>query len=218
MSTTQDSSRSSPVLQLLASGLQLWIRQQCQAVDALELQLHGSALQLLRGRLEGVSLVAQGVVYQQLVFERVELTSGLIRVQMGGLLKGQGLQLQEPFRISGTVGFSAEGLERVLTSPPWQWLGDLLAEQLLGRSPLTGLRIAEDRLVLVVAQAEAQATAGPPLLELQARPEAVNGSVEIRAIEGEAVARLPMDPSIRIDEARLRNGSFELEGEARVLP
>lgn len=87
-----------------------------------------------------------------------------------------------------------------------------------GALPLTGLRIAEDRLVLVVAQAEAQATAGPPLLELQARPEAVNGSVEIRAIEGEAVARLPMDPSIRIDEARLRNGSFELEGEARVLP
>ncbi|MGB7564623.1 MAG: DUF2993 domain-containing protein, partial [Prochlorococcaceae cyanobacterium] len=199
MSTTQESSSSSPVLQLLASGLQLWIRQQCQAVDALELRLHGSALQLLRGRLEGVSLVAQGVVYQQLMFERVELTSSLIRVQMGGLLKGQGLQLQEPFRISGTVGFSAEGLERVLTSPPWQWLGDLLAEQLLGRSPLRSLHIAEDRLVLVVAQAEIPAVAGPPLLELQARPEAVNGSVEIRAIEGEAVARLPMDPSIRID-------------------
>lgn len=218
MSMTPDSSRSSPVLQLLASGLQLWIRQQCQAVDALDLQLHGSALQLLRGRLEGVSLVAQGVVYQQLVFERVELTSSLIRVQMGGLLKGQGLQLQEPFRISGTVGFSAEGLERALTSPPWGWLGDLLAEQLLGHSPLRSLRIAQDRLVLVVAQPEVPEAAGPKLLELQARPQAVNGSVEIRAIEGEAVARLPMDPSIRIDEARLRNGSFELEGEARVLP
>ncbi len=218
MSTTQDSSRSSPVLQLLASGLQIWIRQQCQAVDALDLQLHGSALQLLRGRLEGVSLVAQGVVYQQLEFERVELTSSLIRVQMGGLLQGQGLQLQEPFQISGTVCFSAEGLERALTSPPWGWLGDLLAQQLLGRAPLRNLRIDDDRLVLVVAQAELQAAADPQLLELQARPEAVNGSVEIRAIEGETVARLPMDPSIRIDEARLRNGSFELEGEARVLP
>ena len=31
-----------PVLQLLASGLQFWIRQQCESVEQLELQLHGS--------------------------------------------------------------------------------------------------------------------------------------------------------------------------------
>ena len=42
-----------PVLKLLASGLQFWIRQQCESVDQLELQLHGSTLALLRGRLEG---------------------------------------------------------------------------------------------------------------------------------------------------------------------
>ncbi|MCP9848411.1 DUF2993 domain-containing protein [Cyanobium sp. Morenito 9A2] len=206
------------MLQLLASGLQLWIRQQCQAVDGLELQLHGSAFQLLRGRLEGVSLVAQGVVYQQLVFERVELTSTPIRVQMGGLLKGQGLQLHEPFQIRGVVAFSGEGLNRSLTSPPWGWLGDLLAEQLLGRSPLGSLRIADDVFVLMVARSDAREASGQEPLELQARPEAVNGSVEIRAIEGSAVARLPMDPSIRIDEARLSKGNLELEGEARVLP
>ena len=47
------------MLNLLASGLQLWVRQQCDAVESLELQLHGSALGLLRGRLEGVSLVAR---------------------------------------------------------------------------------------------------------------------------------------------------------------
>ncbi|MCP9915883.1 DUF2993 domain-containing protein [Cyanobium sp. ATX 6F1] len=213
MSTGHDNSRPSPALQLLASGLQLWIRQQCQAVDALELQLHGSALQLLRGRLEGVSVVAQGVVYQQLMFERVELTSTAIRVQMGGLLKGQGLQLEESFQIRGAVAFSGEGLNRSLTSPPWGWLGDLLAEQLLGRSPLGSLRIADEVLVLAVVAGE-----GSPPSEICAMTQAVKGSVEIRAIEGSAVARLPMDPSIRIDEARLSKGNLELEGEARVLP
>lgn len=213
MSTTQDSFRSSPVLQLLASGLQLWIRQQCSAVDSLDLQLHGSVLQVLRGRLEGVSLEARGVVYQELQLERVRLTSTPIAVQMGGLLKGQGLGLEHPFQVSGTVAFSGEGLNQALTAPPWGWLGDLLAEQLLGCSPLRSLRIADDRLVLAVAP-----SGGPQPWELQTRPQAVNGSVEIRAIEGEAVARLPMDPSIRIDGARLDNGSLELEGEARVLP
>ena len=55
-----------PVLQLLASGLQFWIRQQCESVEQLELQLHGSTLALLRGRLEGVSLVARKAVFSAL--------------------------------------------------------------------------------------------------------------------------------------------------------
>ena len=101
-----------PVLQLLASALQLWIRQQCQEVESLELKLHGSTIQLLRGRLEGVTLTAQRVVYRELSLERVQLTSAPIQVRMGGLLKGQGLQLEHPFAINGSVAFSGGG---------WSW-------------------------------------------------------------------------------------------------
>lgn len=72
---------SGPVLQLLASGLQFWIRQQCEAVESLELQLHGSAMALLRGRLEGVSLVARRVVFRELEIEMAELRSGPIAFQ-----------------------------------------------------------------------------------------------------------------------------------------
>ncbi|MEX0588989.1 MAG: DUF2993 domain-containing protein, partial [Cyanobium sp.] len=50
-----------PLMQLLASGLQLWIRQQCQTIGSLDIQLEGSALQLLRGRLAGVQLMARRV-------------------------------------------------------------------------------------------------------------------------------------------------------------
>ena len=44
---------SGPVLQLLASGLQRWIRSQCDSVEDLNLSLQGSAFALLKGRLKG---------------------------------------------------------------------------------------------------------------------------------------------------------------------
>jgi len=83
MADDNDGKRSGPVLQLLASGLQFWIRQQCQAVDSLEIQLHGSAFGLLRGRLEGVSLVARRVIFSDLEIELVDLRSDAIQVQIG---------------------------------------------------------------------------------------------------------------------------------------
>ena len=86
-------------MKLLASGLQLWIRQQCQSVESLDLELQGSAVGLLRGRIDGVQLLARRSVYQHLPIEQVELLSEPISVQVGNLLKGQPLSLDQPFAV-----------------------------------------------------------------------------------------------------------------------
>ena len=122
---------SGPVLALLARGLELWLRQQCEAIEAVEIHLEGSALKLLRGRLEGVRLSARGVIYQAMEIERVELRSNGIRVRMGPLLRHQRLELENPFQIEGQVALSGEGLDRSLRSPRWQDLGRDLARGLL---------------------------------------------------------------------------------------
>ena len=198
---------NSPVLNLLASGLQAWIRQQCEAVESLELQLHGSALGLLRGRLEGVSLVARRVIYSSLEIEMVELRSSAIQVQLGNLLKGQALQLHQAFQIEGYVAITAAGLCRSLCMPQWRGLGDQLAETLLGLTPLQEVRIERDRLIL-----QAQGMSCDTL------PEAVDGHLELRRAEGEQRVALPGDPNIQISEANLEGRLLQLHGTARVWP
>lgn len=207
MADASDSKRSSPVLQLLASGLQLWIRQQCQAVDSLEIQLHGSALGLLRGRLDGVSLVARRVVFSELELERVELRSSAIAVQMGGLLRGKALQLEHPFQVEGSVALTAAGLSRSLSTPHWRGLGDHLADGLLGLTPLQELRIERDRLLL-----RAQG------MSCETIPEAVDGRLELVRLENGQRLPLPADPNIRIETAHLEGGVLNLLGNARVSP
>jgi len=207
MADDSDSKRSSPVLQLLASGLQLWIRQQCQAVDSLEIQLHGSALGLLRGRLDGVSLVARRVVFSQLEIERVELRSSAIAVQMGGLLRGKALQLEHPFQVEGSVALTAVGLSRSLSTAHWRGLGDHLADGLLGLTPLQDLRIERDRLLLL-AQGMCCETI----------PEAVDGRLELMQPDSGQRLALPADPNIRIETAHLEGGVLNLLGTARVSP
>jgi hypothetical protein len=199
--------RSSPVLQLLASGLQFWIRQQCDAVDSLELQLHGSSLGLLRGRLDGVSLVARGVVFSSLEIDRVELRSDAIEVQVGNLLRGKAVQLDHPFHIEGAVAFSAGGLGRSLCTPQWRPLGDQLVDGLLGLTPLQSVRIERDLLVL---QAQDQSC--------ETVPSAVEGGLKLCAVQGHPCVALPADPNIEIREANLEGGVLQLHGRARVSP
>jgi len=202
-----------PLLGLISKGLELWLRQQCTSIERLEIQLEGSAAQLMRGRLQGVRLRAHRVVYQHLRFEQVELGSGAIQVRMGPLLRGQSLQLEQPFQVQGMVAFSGPDLGTSLASSAWRSLGDDLVEELLGLSPLAGLRIEAERLVLI-----AHGSGSEMPLEVPTSVQAVEGSIEIQTLDGGAIARLPMDPSIRIEQAQIGSGLLQLLGEARVFP
>ena len=204
---------SGPVLQLLASGLQFWIKQQCDAVAQLELQLHGSALQLLRGRLEGVTLVASGVEFAGLPMERVELRSGPIQLKTGLLLKGQGLTLDHSFAVRGQVLFSGVGLDRGLGDRRWRPLADGLAQDLLDAPSLGELAISDGALVLASGDPGDQ-----PKRQLATRPKAVDGALELHSLDGQRRTRLPADPNIRIERARITAGQLELHGEAQVSP
>jgi hypothetical protein len=208
-----DTPGSGPVLQLLASGLQLWLRQQCEGIESLEIRLEGSALALLRGRLAGVQVMARRATYAGLEIEQVNLRSEPIQVQMGQVLRGKGLRLDHPFQIHGQVSFTGEGLSRSLARPRWQGLGDALGEALLGIAPLTELWIQAGRLVIA-----AQGVAQRAPIQLETELRAAAGSVEIRSVDGAACLRLPMDANISIHQAGIEAGMVRLAGEARVCP
>lgn len=203
---------SGPLLQLLASALRLWVSQQCDGVDSLEIELQGSARQLLRGRLEGVRVLARRITYRDLDLEQVELVSSPLELQLSSLWRGQPLQLHQPFRISGRIGFSAEGLCRSLARPAWQPLADRLADQLLGTTPLLGLYIDADRLVFT-----ARPTGEGDLIERPTTVQVEAEGLRITPAEGSGTL-LPMDPAIQLERVGLETGLLVLEGQADVTP
>ncbi len=198
---------------LLARALELWLRQQCQQIDSLEIQLEGSATRLLQGQLEGARLRARRVVFQDLRFESVELHGEAIRLQLGAALRGQGSLLLEPFRVKGQLYLNNEDLNRSLGSAQWRQLGDNLVEALLGVSPLMRVRILDRRLIL-----SAPSAGHDRPVEVAATVAASGGTVVFKTQEQGPTYRLPMDPAIQIERAELEAGMLLLEGEALVRP
>ena len=203
-----------PVLKVLAGALRLWIRSQCDSLGSLELVLNGSTWSLLRGRLDGVNLKARDASFQGLPLQRVELCSGPIAVDMKLLNPGQMLALQQPFQVEGEVSFNGRQLNSALLVEPWRWLGDWMAEQLMGLSPLGALRIDSELLELQVSVAAHQDPA-----RRRFRLNAEQGTLCFRPeIADEPRTLLPMDPAIRIEQVQLASGQLALKGQASVTP
>ena len=204
---------SGPVLQLLASGLQRWIRSQCDSADELNLALQGSALEPLRGRLKGVSLEARRVSFQQLPLIRAEVQSGELKATFRPGQPNQPIQLEQPFTIEGEVILAGQELNQALATDRWRWLGDLLAEQLMGLSPLRSLVIDNNLLVLT-----ADVITGKDPVQQRFQLSAEQGTIRVQHCDAEGSILLPMDPSITIIDARLQGGQLVLKGNAMVQP
>ena len=203
-----------PVLKMLAGALRLWIRSQCDSLGSLELALNGSTWSLLRGRLDGVTLKARDACFQGLPLQSVELCSGPIAVDMKLLSPGQMLTLQQPFQVEGDVSFNGRQLNGALLAEPWRWLGDWMAEQLMGLSPLGSLRINADLLELQVPVA---AHLDPARRRFRLNAE--QGTLCFRPENAdEPRTLLPMDPAIRIEQVQLAAGQLALKGQASVTP
>ena len=86
---------SGPALGVISQAIKLWLKSVCSQLEQLDLKLQGSLWRLLQGHLSGATVRAQGVVFQDLAIEQVELSSEPIDLEVGGLLKGQPLQLVE---------------------------------------------------------------------------------------------------------------------------
>ena len=95
----------------------------------------------------------------------------------------------------------------------WRWLADLLAEQLMGLTPLRSLAIDNDHLVLT-----ADVITGTDPVQRSFLLSAEQGTIRLNHCDAEGQLFLPMDPSITISDARLQGGQLVIKGNATVHP
>ncbi len=102
---------------VLSPALRLWLRSQVESIETLEVDIEGGDRQILSGQIPGLRVSATQAVYQGLHLSELELAGGMIRVNLGQVLRGQPLQLLEPIPVQAKVGLRVEDLNASLSSP-----------------------------------------------------------------------------------------------------
>jgi len=221
MASSSPSTPGPAALQLLAKGLELWLRQQCDQLSRCQIQLRGSVLQLLRGRLEGVDLEAEGASYQQLQIGSVILSSGPLAVRMGSLLKRQTVELEQPFAIAGSGWFGSTELQASFLTGAWRPMAEAACQALLECPHLSDLQLRQGRIAIWVADPatglERSAELAVAVLEGQLELTVAEASAGHEQFRGRR-HRLPGAPNIQLQSAQLDGQQLVIKGEARVFP
>jgi hypothetical protein len=120
-------SKTEIIGKVLSPALKLWLRSQLDHVEDLEINIHGGDTQILRGKIESVSLATTKAVYQGIHVGEVQVKGENIAVNLGGVLRGNPLRLLEPIFVTGALMVAENDLTTSLSSPLLsQGLTDLL--------------------------------------------------------------------------------------------
>ena len=208
---------ANPMLNLVRNGLQLWLRDQCDAVDDLHLHLNGTPWGLLQGRLDTVRLHAQGVVRGMYRLSQVIVTCNDLQLDLNLLRPDQPMALSGPLLVRLEVRCSAMDLQHMLLGEGDAAVGVALLAHFRGLNPEDcrgwKLQITESGLRFLPPVQDNQR---PPLL-LQPKIEKHNIAVYAEEAPDRPVI-IPLDPAIRIHKLTIDAQHLHVQGKALVRP
>ncbi len=119
------------ISKVLSPALKLWLKSQLDHVEDLEIKINGGDTQILRGKIESVTLSTTKALYQGIHVGEVQIRGENIAVNLGGILRGKPLRLLEPIFVTGELLVPESYLTASLSSPLLsQGLTDLLVRLL----------------------------------------------------------------------------------------
>jgi len=205
-----------PILDLVSYGLQLWLRSQCEQLDHLQLDLEGTAAQLLRGRLAAARLHGRGIVWRLLRLSRATITCQDVRLDLRQLGPHQPLGLSTPLVVAMELWFSSADLQHTQLDGDGSTMGMLLLSHFRGLTTEEScgwrLQVMEDSLGLVPPD---QSPEPPLLVQLRAMDQTIAAYAD-EAPHGPTT--LPLDRAIRVHHVRVDGQYLYVRGEALVTP
>ena len=202
-----------PLIQIIEIGLELWIRNQCKSIEKINLEINGSALEFLSGRISGAKLTAEAINFKGLTFNKIILESNSIHLNINFYNKNEKLSFKKDFKVEGTIFLDTKGINEIISSDNWLWVGNKMAQHLLESEKLERLDINENILELQGTNNEAEC-----ISKGKFKIEASSGSLKIKDINNGKSFLLPMDQSIHIDYASLENDKVLIDMKSNVKP
>jgi hypothetical protein len=101
----------------VAAAVQLWLRSKLQKHERLELSIQASNRQLLTGQIPQVDVVGEGLVYRGIHLRQIKIQGSQIKMNLGGVIRGQSFQLKQPIRVAANLELAQADLEASLDSP-----------------------------------------------------------------------------------------------------
>ncbi len=197
--------RSNPFLQVISLGIELWIRGNCNSIESIKIKLLATLSEAWGGKLSGINLKAKEVDFNSIYIQNLYLLTGPINLNTNLFNKSKGIILSKNFSIEGELTLSEKNLIDTINAPKWKWIKEWLSKNLIQGESFIYCKFSEQGLIIVSESIDNKLKT-----EHKISIEVANNTLCLKNSTQSNNNFLPMDPSIKITDMKLKNNTLLL--------
>tara|TARA_Y100001968_G_scaffold119929_1_gene109252 strand:- start:279 stop:911 length:633 start_codon:yes stop_codon:yes gene_type:complete len=135
---------------LIENGIRILIIKECKKIGNLQLDIFASSIQIIKGEIQKIKIVAEDINYKNLLFDKVELESNSIKIAFA--LKNKKLSFKNNPIIKFRILISEKSLKNILLSNNWNWIRNMISKEILNNKKLEDIKIKDGQLSIKVSE------------------------------------------------------------------
>tara|TARA_Y100001968_G_C19275099_1_gene676294 strand:- start:251 stop:886 length:636 start_codon:yes stop_codon:yes gene_type:complete len=197
------------LIKLIETGIKLWIKSKCNAISEIKLYLNTSTKELLKGTISSIDFEAEKVNLKDIIINKVLIKTDHVEISSNFLTSK--VSFRNEIKVNLMLIVSEESLEKTLLSDQWNWLGDLICNNLTQIDHIQRLNIIENKLELY-GESSCLPRRNKGYLTLSVN----SGKLVLINEETNKNFTIPMEESIYITKAYLNNKYITVYADAKI--
>tara|TARA_B100001250_G_C19617724_1_gene707920 strand:+ start:64 stop:696 length:633 start_codon:yes stop_codon:yes gene_type:complete len=131
---------------LLEKGIKILVKNQCKKTGEIQIDIIANSIQIIKGIIPKIYLIAKDINYKDLLFDEIELEANDVKVIFE--IKNKKLNFNNNFIIKFKISLSENSLKTVLLSKNWNWIWDMISKEILNQEKLEDIEIKNGQLLI----------------------------------------------------------------------
>ncbi len=131
---------------LLEHGVKILVIKYCKKIGSIKIDIIASSIQIIKGELQKINIIAEDINYKDLLFDRVQLEANQIGIKFK--LKNKELNFKNNQIIKFKLSLSENSLKTVLLSKNWSWIGARICKEILNKEKIEDVKLRNDKLLI----------------------------------------------------------------------
>ena len=130
----------------LEQGIRLLLKKECKKTGNVKIEIVATSIQIIKGEIEKINIVAEDINYKDLLFDKIELEANGVKINLK--LKDKELNFKKNLIIKFKVSLSELPLKTFLLSKNWNWVETMITKQILNQAKLEDIKITDGKLLM----------------------------------------------------------------------
>ena len=187
-------SRKGILAKLLEQGVRVLLIKECKKIGHLKINLIATSIQIIKGEIQKITIIAKDINYKHLLFDEAELEASKIKINFN--LTNKELKFKNNPIIKFKISFSETSLKRILFSKIWNPIENTISEGILNNERLKDLKLSNNQLLLEAFESN--------ILEY-INIKTKNGKIYLVNKNYDKIIQIPIEDKIYIENIKIEN-------------